>query len=79
MVKLGIIVNKIDDNVNVAKHTGLIMSFVNNNVKAKANNTFFDFVYYASVNDFPTNEDNANTILISFHFNSATPTFLDSG
>jgi hypothetical protein len=82
MTKQGIIVNRIDNETTIANNTGLLISFTNNNMKysvalAKVNDTVFDFVYFTRVNDFPTYLDKANTMLDSFHINSAVRTFQD--
>jgi hypothetical protein len=53
-------------------------SFKNSVILVKANNTVFDFNYFANANDFPIYEDKANTMLNNFKINSATPTFQDS-
>jgi hypothetical protein len=84
MTKQGIIVDKIDNNTQIANHTGLVVSFVDNSEKfsialTRVNNTVFDFIYQSDIDDFPIYEDNANIMLNSFQINSITPTFLDSG
>jgi hypothetical protein len=83
MTKHGIVVDKIDNTTTIANHTSLTMSFVENSMNnsvtlVKANNTVFDFVYFANINDFPTYEDKANIMLNSFRINSGLPTFQDS-
>ncbi len=83
MTKQGIIVNKIDDTTTLAVHPALSISFIDNNVKnsmiiTQIGKMVLGFVYLADINDYSTNEDEANTMLSTFHINSWTPTDQDS-
>jgi hypothetical protein len=67
LTKQGIIVDKIDNATTIANHTGLAVSFIDNDIKysvalARANNTVFDLVYFAQINDFPLYEGKANAM-----------------
>jgi hypothetical protein len=83
MTKQGIIVDRIDNTATIANNTGLVVSFIDNDMKysaalAKVHNLVLDLVYFAQINDFPTYEDKANTMLSTLHSNGWEPTFQDS-
>jgi hypothetical protein len=75
MTKQGIIVDRIDNRTTVANNTGLVMSFIDNDLKysvalTKIHNMVLDLVYFAHVKDFPTYEDKANTMLSTLQNNA---------
>jgi hypothetical protein len=83
MTKQGIIVDRIDNTTTIANNTGLVISFIDNDLKysvalVKVHNLVLDLVYFAHVDDFPTYEDKANTMLSTLHSNGWEPTFQDS-
>jgi hypothetical protein len=79
MTKQGIIVDRIDNTTTVANNTGLVISFVDNDIKysvalTKLHNLVLDLVYSAPINDFQTYEDKANTMLSTLQSNGWEPT-----
>lgn len=83
MTKQGIIVDRIDNTTTIANNTGLAISFVDNSIKysvalIKTHNLVLDFVYFARLNDFPTYEDKANTMLRTLHSNGWEHLWQDS-
>jgi hypothetical protein len=85
MTKQGVIVDRIDNTTTIANNTGLVISFIDNDIKysvalAKIHNLVLDLVYFAPINDFPTYEDKANTMLSTLQSNGWEPTsWQDSG
>lgn len=83
MTKQGIIVDKIDNTTTIANNTGLLISFIDNDMKysvalIKIHNLVLDLVYFTHTPYFPTYEDEANTMLKNLRVFGGEPSWQDS-